>query len=72
MDNNELERLKLKTDLIYKKLLIFSAIAGGSWIYGTKLSNSFISFLLFVFFIFVAIGTAINILKLNAIEKELS
>jgi hypothetical protein len=49
MDNNELEKLKLKTDLIYKKLLIFSAIAGGSWIYGTKLSNSFISFLLFGF-----------------------
>jgi hypothetical protein len=72
MDNNELEKLKLKTDLIYKKLLIFSAIAGGSWIYGTKLSNSFISFLLFGFFIFVAIGIAINILKLNAIEKELS
>ena len=71
MHGNELEKLKLKIDLIYKKLLIFSAIAGGSWIYGTKLSNSFISFLLFGFFIFVAIGIAINILKLNAIEKEL-
>jgi len=71
MNNSELEKLKLKIDLIYKKLLIFSAIAGGSWIYGTKLSNSFISFLLFGFFIFVAIGIAINILKLNAIEKEL-
>ena len=71
MHDNELEKLKLKIDLIYKKLLIFSAIAGGSWIYGTKLSNSFISFLLFGFFIFVAIGIAINILKLNAIEKEL-
>ena len=71
MNNSELEKLKLKIDLIYKKLLIFSAIVGGSWIYGTKLSNSFISFLLFGFFIFVAIGIAINILKLNAIEKEL-
>ncbi len=72
MQNNKLERLKLKIDLIYKKLLIFSAIAGGSWIYGTKLSNSFIGFLLFGFFIFIATGIAVNILKLNAIEKELS
>ena len=30
MQNDELEKLKLKVDLIYKKLLIFSAIAGGS------------------------------------------
>lgn len=71
MNDNKLEKIKLKNDLIYKKLLIFSAIAGGSWIYGTKLSNSFISFLLFGFFLFIAIGIAINILKLNAIEKEL-
>jgi hypothetical protein len=66
-----LEKLKIKVDLIYKKLFIFSAIAGGSWIYGTKLSNSFVSFLLFGFFIFISIGIAINILKLNAIEKKL-
>ncbi len=72
MKSEKLEKLKLKSDLIYKKLLIFSAVAGGSWIYGTKLSNSYVGFLLFGFFIFVSIGIAVNILKLNAIEKELS
>jgi len=69
--SEEFEKIKIKIDLIYKKLLIFTAIAGGSWIYGTKLSNSFIGVILFVFFSFVAIGIIINILKLNSIEKEL-
>jgi len=69
--SEKFEKIKIKIDLIYKKLLIFTAIAGGSWIYGTKLSNSFISIFLFGFFSFVAIGIIINILKLNSIEKEL-
>ncbi len=69
--SEEFEKIKIKVDLIYKKLLIFTAIAGGSWIYGTKLLNSFISIFLFGFFSFVVIGIIINILKLNSIEKEL-
>ena len=69
--SEEFEKIKIKIDLIYKKLLIFTAIAGGSWIYGAKLSNSFIGIFLFAFFSFVAIGIIINILKLNSIEKEL-
>ncbi len=69
--SEEFEKIKLKIDLIYKKLIIFTAVAGGSWIYGTKLSSSFVSIFLFGFFSFVAIGIIINILKLNSIEKEL-
>ena len=71
MNNIELEKIKIRVDIIYKKLLLFIAMAGGSWVYGTKFADSLFSLLLFGFFIFISFGIIINILKLNDIEKQL-
>ena len=39
-----------QADIIYKKIFIFSAIAGGSWIYGIKTSG-YLGFIIWIVFI---------------------
>ena len=57
---------------IYKtKLLLFMAIAGGSWVYAMKFEGTFFIFALFLGFVVSSYGIFLNILKLSDLEKEL-
>lgn len=59
-----------QAEIINKKIFVYLAIAGGSWIYGTK-ENGFIGLFAFVLFMIVSIGVFVNLLKLNKIENEI-
>jgi len=59
-------------ELIYKKLLIFLAIAGGSWIYIVdKNSLDIVSYSAFVVFVLSGIGIIINLAKYGKFQKKL-
>jgi hypothetical protein len=52
-------------------MLLFVAIAGGSWVYAFKFSENFFAILLLVVFIVSAVGIFTNISKLSNLDKEL-
>ena len=70
---DKIDLLFKRAELIYKKLLIFLAIAGGSWIYGLKDDkiSSLLLILVSIIFILSVIAIVINLLKYGAIQKEL-
>ncbi|MDD5399910.1 MAG: hypothetical protein PHQ93_01805 [Sulfurimonas sp.] len=59
-----------QSEVINKKLIVYLAIAGGSWIYGTK-ESGIIGLFAFVLFMLVSVGVFVNLLKLNKIENEI-
>ena len=57
---------------IYKaKMLLFVAIASGSWVYTIKLGENYLAILLLLVFIVSTIGIFINISKLTNINEIL-
>ena len=63
-----------KADILYKKVVILLASAGGSGAYAVRFSQdgSFIlSVVLGLFFIFSATGIGILYMKLDSLEKEI-
>lgn len=70
--NDKINLLTKRAELIYKKLLIFLAISGGSWVYGLKDGQStFLNTLIFLVFILSLIGIIVNLLKFGSIQKIL-
>jgi len=59
-----------QADIVYKKIFIFSAIAGGSWIYGVKTSG-YIGMIIWIVFVLVAIGLVVNLTRQGALYREL-
>ncbi len=59
-----------QSDLIYKKVFIFTAISGGSWLYGIKIDGYF-SLVVWIVFILSAIGVVVNLIKMGMHYKEL-
>ena len=59
-----------QADIIYKKILIFSAIAGGSWIYGIK-TNGYLGFIIWIVFVLAAVGLVINLTRQGTLYMEL-
>ncbi len=59
-----------QSEVINKKIFIYLAIAGGSWIYGTK-EIGLIGLFAFVLFMLVSVGVFVNLLKLTKIENEI-
>jgi len=59
-------------ELIYKKLLIFLAIAGGSWIYAIK-ANQFdiLAIVEWIAFVLSTIGVIINLAKYGKFQNKL-
>ncbi len=61
-----------RAELIYKKLFIFLAIAGASWIYGIRdTEDAILRILVFLVFFLSAIGIILNLLKFGEIQKKL-
>jgi hypothetical protein len=57
---------------IYKaKMLLFVAIASGSWVYTVKLSESYLAILLLGVFVVSTVGIFINVSKLTNIDEIL-
>ncbi|HFU77882.1 MAG TPA: hypothetical protein ENK98_09090 [Epsilonproteobacteria bacterium] len=59
-----------QADIIYKKIFIFSAIAGGSWIYGIK-TNGYLGIIIWIVFILSAIGLVVNLTRQGTLYIEL-
>jgi hypothetical protein len=68
---NKVEILGKRIEIYKAKMLLFVAIAGGSWVYALKLSENFFAILLLLVFIVSAIGIFTNISKLSNLDKEL-
>ena len=61
-----------KADLLYKKVVILLALAGGSGAYDVKFSqqgNFLLSVVLGMFFIFSATGVGMLYMKIDSLEK---
>ena len=72
---DKVDILGKKADILYKKVVILLASAGGSGAYAVKFAQdgSFIlSIVLGIFFIFSATGIGILYMKLDSLEKEIS
>ena len=65
-----IEIITHQSDIIYKKLLIFSAIAGSSWLYGIKFTGYF-GFVIWMVFTLSVIGIVVNLTKMGLHYKEL-
>ena len=64
--------LAKKADLLYKKVVILLALAGGSGAYAVKFSqqgNFLLSVVLGMFFIFSATGVGMLYMKIDSLEK---
>ena len=59
-----------QADIIYKKIFIFSAIAGGSWIYGIK-TDGYLGLMIWIVFILSAVGLVVNLTRQGVLCKEL-
>ena len=59
-----------QADIIYKKIFIFSAIAGGSWIYGIKI-HGYLGVIVWIVFVLGAIGLVINLTKQGTLYVQL-
>jgi len=59
-----------QSEVVNKKLFVYLAIAGGTWIYGIK-ESGFIGLFAFILFMVVSVGVFVNLLKLTKIENEI-
>ncbi len=59
-----------QSDIIYKKVFVFVAVSGGSWIYGIK-TDGYFGFVIWVVFVLSVIGIVFNLTKMGILYKEL-
>ncbi len=72
---DKVDILSKKADILYKKVVILLASAGGSGAYAVKFlqDGSFVvGIVLSLFFIFSSTGIGILYMKLDGLEKEIS
>ena len=67
----ELEVIGKKIKIYKIKLLLFMAIAGGSWVYALKLSEMIFIVLLFGVFLVSCYGVSLNTMRLSDLQFEL-
>ena len=74
MENGDkIDLLVKRAELIYKKMIVFLAIAGGSWVYGIKEErvSPFLLGLTLTVFSLASMAVMLNLLKYGAIQKKL-
>ena len=59
-----------QADIVYKKIFVFSAVAGASWIYGVKI-NGYLGIGLWIVFVFSVLAVIVNLAKQGRLYKEL-
>ncbi|HIP02574.1 MAG TPA: hypothetical protein EYG75_03570 [Campylobacterales bacterium] len=67
----ELEVIGKEIEIYKIKLLLFMAIAGGSWVYAFKLDGLVFKMMLFSVFVLSSFGIFTNITKLSRAQEEL-
>jgi len=73
----QLELISKEIDLIHKKLLILIGSVAGTWFYAIEFSKAesiylnLLSPFLIILFLLSVIGTGVNYLKLNNLQKEI-
>ena len=67
---DQVDIIAKKADIIYKKIFIFSAIAGGSWIYGIK-TNGYLGITIWLVFVLAVIGLVVNLTRQGTLYIEL-
>ncbi len=70
----EIEVLKLKSELIYKKLIVLLAVAGGSGAYAVRFYEHDaygIAVFFIVTFLVAGLGIGINFQEINSIKQKL-
>jgi len=69
---DKIDLLVKRAELVYKKLFIFLAIAGGSWVYGLRdAENTILRVLVLVVFFLTAVAIVLNLLKFGEIQNKL-
>jgi len=59
-----------QADIVYKKIFMFSAVVGGTWIYGIK-TGGYLGILIWIVFLFSVLGVVINLSKQGKLYREL-
>ena len=59
-----------QSDIIYKKVFIFTVIAGGSWLYGVKI-DGYLGYIIWFVFILSSIGIVFNLSNMGILYREL-
>ncbi len=57
-------------DLIYKKLIVLTAIAGGSWLFGIK-ANGIENYFSLVAFGLSSVGVVVNLFRLGEVINKI-
>ncbi len=71
---DKIEVLKLKSELIYKKLIVFLSVAGGSGAYAVRFYEHgayAMEIFFIVTFLIAALGITINFQEINSIKQIL-
>ena len=59
-----------QADIVYKKVLIFLAVAGGSWLYGVK-TDGYFGIVIWLTFILSVVGVITNLGRMGILYKDL-
>jgi len=57
-------------DLVYKKLFLLLAIAGGTWMFGIR-ESGLLSYFSFIVFVLSVIGVVVNLFRLGDATKKI-
>jgi hypothetical protein len=64
------EIVSKQSDIIYKKVFIFTVIAGGSWLYGVKI-DGYLGYIIWFVFLLSSIGIVFNLSNMGILYREL-
>ena len=67
----KIDIIKVEVEIVKSKLLVFLAIAGGSWVYALKVDIVLFSMVLVICFSVAGYGVIINMLKFTYLHDEL-
>ena len=67
----KIEIIKVEVEIVKSKLLLFLAVASGSWVYALKFEESIFTVVLFFGFIIASYGIFSNVLRLGDLQKNL-
>lgn len=59
-----------QAEIVYKKVFIFLAVAGGSWIYGVK-TDGYFGVMVWFAFILSVVGVIANLDRMGILYKDL-